>query len=53
VLAQQQAISVPFGTYLVQVVATGSTTVVASEQIDLIDQSVTLRMLLARRPTTL
>jgi hypothetical protein len=38
---KQQAISVPEGTYLVQVVAAGSTTLVASEQIDLVDQSVT------------
>jgi hypothetical protein len=38
---KQQAISVPEGTYLVQVVAAGSTTVLASEQIDLVDQSVT------------
>ncbi|MGA9390987.1 MAG: DUF4397 domain-containing protein [Candidatus Sulfotelmatobacter sp.] len=38
----QQHIGVPYGTYLVQVVAAGSTTVLASEQIDLIDQSVTL-----------
>jgi hypothetical protein len=37
----QQKIGVPFGTYLVQVVATSSATVLASEQIDLIDQSVT------------
>jgi hypothetical protein len=37
----QQKIGVPFGTYLLQVVATSSATVLASEQIDLIDQSVT------------
>jgi hypothetical protein len=37
----QQAAIVPAGTYLVQVVATGSTTVLASEQIDLADQSAT------------
>lgn len=37
----QQKIGVPCGTYLVQVTASGSTTVLASEQIDLLDQSVT------------
>jgi len=37
----QQAVSVPAGTYLVQVVAAGGTTVLASEQIDLADQSAT------------
>ncbi len=37
----EQRIGVPYGTYLVQVTAIGSTTVLASEQIDLIDQSVT------------
>jgi hypothetical protein len=38
---KQQAISVPDGTYLVQVVAAGSSTVLASEQISLADQSAT------------
>jgi hypothetical protein len=38
----EAAISVPYGSYLIQVVATGSTTVLTSEQIDLSDQSVTL-----------
>lgn len=38
---KQQAISVPDGTYLVRVVDTGSTTVLASEQIGLADQSAT------------
>ena len=37
----QQVVSVPAGTYLVQVVAAGSTTVLASEQIGLADQSAT------------
>jgi hypothetical protein len=37
----QAIASVPAGTYLVQVVATGSATVLASEQIDLADQSAT------------
>jgi len=37
----QQSIHVPAGTYLVQVVATGSTTVLASETIGLPDQSAT------------
>lgn len=37
----QQAAIVPAGTYLVRVVAVGSTTVLASEQIDLADQSAT------------
>ncbi|HKM46827.1 MAG TPA: DUF4397 domain-containing protein [Terriglobales bacterium] len=37
----QNAISVPAGAYLVRVVAVGSTTVLASEQIDLADQSAT------------
>jgi len=37
----QDAISVPAGTYLVQVVAVGSTTVLTSEQIVLDDQNVT------------
>jgi hypothetical protein len=37
----QAIASVPAGTYLVQVVATGSATVLASEQIDLGDQSAT------------
>lgn len=36
---KQQGINVPDGTYLVQVSASGSTTVLASEQIDLADQS--------------
>ncbi len=36
----QDALGVPSGTYLVQVVAAGSTTVLASEQIFLADQSV-------------
>jgi hypothetical protein len=38
----QAAVTVSAGTYLVQVVATGSTTVLASEQIDLSNQSVIL-----------
>jgi uncharacterized protein DUF4397 len=38
----QNSISVPVGTYLVQVVAVGSTTVLASEQIFLADQSANL-----------
>jgi len=37
----QQAISVPDGTYLVQVLAAGSTAVLASEQIGFADQSAT------------
>jgi len=37
----QRAATLPAGTYLVQVVAAGSTTVLASEQIDLADQSAT------------
>ena len=37
---KQQGINVPDGTYLVQVTASGSTTVLATEQIDLADQSV-------------
>lgn len=37
----EQQIGVPYGEYQVEVVATGSTTVLASEQIDLLDQSVT------------
>jgi len=38
----QEAMGVPAGTYLVQVRAAGSTTVLTSEQIGLADQSVTL-----------
>jgi hypothetical protein len=38
----QNAVSVPIGTYLVQVVAVGSTTILASEEIFLADQSATL-----------
>jgi hypothetical protein len=38
---KERAITVPDGTYLVQVVAAGSTTVLASEQIGLADQSAT------------
>jgi hypothetical protein len=38
---KQQAANLPEGTYLVEVVAAGSTTVLASEQISLADQSVT------------
>jgi hypothetical protein len=38
----QQAIGVPVGTYLVQITAAGSTTVLTSQQIGLADQSVTL-----------
>jgi hypothetical protein len=37
----QQVVSLPAGTYLVQITAAGSTTVLASEQIDLADQSAT------------
>jgi hypothetical protein len=37
----QIAIGVPAGTYLVQVVAVGSTTVLSSQQIGLADQSAT------------
>ena len=37
----EAVISVPAGTYLVDVVASGSTTVLASEQIGLVDQSAT------------
>ena len=36
---KQQKIGVPVGTYLVQVTAVGSTTVLASEQIVMADQS--------------
>ena len=35
----EQAVVVPVGTYLVQVVASGTTTVLTSEQIGLADQS--------------
>ena len=38
---KQQAANPPEDTYLVEVVAAGSTTVLASEQISLADQSVT------------
>jgi hypothetical protein len=37
---KQQGISVPDGTYLVQVAASGSTTLLASEQIEMADQTV-------------
>jgi hypothetical protein len=36
---KQQGINVPDGTYLVQVTASGSTTVLATEQINMADQS--------------
>jgi hypothetical protein len=36
---KQLSIGIPYGTYLVQVAAAGSTTVLASEQIVLADQS--------------
>jgi hypothetical protein len=38
----QTAIGVPAGEYLVKITATGSTTVLTSEDINLADQSVTL-----------
>ena len=38
----QQWIGIPYGTYLVEVTAAGNTTVLASEQIVMTDQSVTL-----------
>ena len=37
---KQQGINVPDGTYLVQVTASGSTTVLATEQINMADQTV-------------
>lgn len=41
-VGKQQAVTVPEGTYLVQVAVAGSTTVLASEQITLANQSVVL-----------
>jgi hypothetical protein len=38
---KQQAISIPDGMYMVQVVAVGSSTLLASEQIGVADQSAT------------
>lgn len=40
----QQWIGIPYGTYLVQITAVGSTTVLATEQIAMNDQSVTLAL---------